>query len=111
MDEQRVEGIFNKVYELTFSGKLDWRSPNPKHNTFVTEVGIYVIYLERSGLTYAFTVKRSGETINLGVLSGGLFGRSEQFNEKLEKLYEKVNRAVFKIDQGLDDLLKSLDNI
>lgn len=109
LDRQKVSDIFEKVYQLTFDGKLEWSATDTKHTTFIANVGKYVIYLQGlDSLSYNFIIRRKGENIDLGKITTTFLTSN---SNKLEGLFNKVKRMVLKIDEGLDDLLKTLGEI
>lgn len=110
LDQQKIMDIFNKVYQLTFDGKLEWKATDSQHKTFVAYIGQYVIFIQGLDLSYNFLIRRKEGNIDLGKLTA-TFLTTGDLQTKMENLFGKVKRTVLKIDEGLDDLLKTLGEI
>ena len=110
LDQQKITEIFNKVYQLTLDKKLEWQATDTNHKTFFAYIGQYTIYIQGLDLSYNFLVRRKEGNIDLGKLTTTFLTTSE-LQKKMESLFSKVKRTVLKIDEGLDDLLKTLGEI
>lgn len=109
-DQQKTMDIFNKVKQLTFDEKLEWKASDNKYTTYFTHIGQYVIYIQGLDLSYNFIIRRKEGNIDLGKLTT-TFLTTNELQKDMEKLFTKIKRKVLKIDEGLDDLLKTLGEI
>ncbi len=106
MENDKILSVFNKIRELTLQNKLLWRE-EADGNTFYTSVNDYKVYIGKSVGTISFELFNSQNNM-IGSLE---FGGYSPNTPGLDLFYEQVRKKVLNIDDGLDDLLRNLDQI
>lgn len=106
MENKKIMSVFNKIRELTKENKLIWKE-EADGNTFYASINDYKVYIGKSVGTVSFELFNN-QNIEIGSLE---FGGYSPDTEGLDIFYEQVKKGVLNIDDGLDDLLRSLDQI
>ena len=106
MQNKKIMAAFNKIRDLTKEDKLLWKE-EADGKTFYTSVNNYKVYIGKSVGTVLFQLFNH-QNIELGSLE---FGGYSPDTEGLDIFYEEVRKKVLNVDDGLDDLLRNLDQI
>jgi hypothetical protein len=106
MENKKTIAAFNRIRDLSKKDKLLWKA-EADGKTFYTSVNDYKVYIGESVGTISFQLFNS-QNIEIGSLE---FGGYSPDTEGLDTFYEQIRKKVLNIDDGLDDLLDSLDKI
>lgn len=103
MTEKDTVGLTSKVIKATDEGKLHWEKTTVD-NTFTTTLGSYKLHLLKTPRGNFYLKASDSNGIEL-------FSIGSYSNYEIERMWEKVRRTVFKIDEGISEIDDLLDKL